>query len=256
MFKKKQQLINGLAISYYLWNAKRRQPLNTVVLLHGWRSEAAVWFNAARQLVEQGYQVLALDLPGFGESQNPPANFALNDYAAVLAKLLENLELPRVALVGHSFGARVALKTAVQRPELVERLVLVASGGWRPKQRLGWQLLAKIVKPVFSLPVLRSARRKIYQLLGAEDYLARPELRQVFLNILKEDTLELAASVSQPTLVIWGEKDSTVPVSFGQQLQQKIKDAQLEVLPTAGHFVFLDKPGEFLQSLITFLHAA
>jgi len=226
--------------------------LGNLILLHGWRCDASIWFSVAEQLTQAGYRVIAVDLPGFGKSQLPPESFTLQDYALTFAQFSAELELGSSVLIGHSFGARVAVKVALTKPEKVSSLILVSSGGWRPGYRLGLQFVAKLLKPIFSLAFLRDLRRKIYQLLGADDYLAKPELKKIFLNIINEDLLAAASAVRQPTLIIWGEKDDTAPIGFARQLQAQIPSAQLRVFPGAGHFVFLDKPQEFIRQVIEF----
>lgn len=251
----KQIVLDNLLVNYYV-TENPSEAAATVVFLHGWRSNSRIWEPIYQNLQGRGFALYGLDLPGFGGSAAPTDPWTLRNYAALVSRFIERLELKNVCLVGHSFGGRVAVKTAAESPQVLEKLVLVDSGGFRPHvvRRGIVMFLAKFLKPAFALPLLRRLRPFVYHILGADDYLATPELKSTFLNVINENVENVAAQVSQPTLIVWGEKDEETPLSFAQALHQKIPHSNIQIFATAGHFSFLDEPEEFSELLIKFIN--
>jgi len=250
----RQVILRGLLVNYYFdESAPSASP--AVVFLHGWRSNALIWKPVTVALVKK-YAVYALDFPGFGGSEVPKEGLHLKEYAQLVAEFIRKLGLRQVCLVGHSFGGRVAIKLAVMEPKLIERLVLVDSGGIRTaeKRRRAIMAFAKILHPVFALPLLRKVRPTIYNFLGAEDYLATPELKETFLNIIEEEPTPYLREVRCKTLIIWGEHDQEAPLAAGRIKERLIPSARLVVFPKSGHFSFLDRPQEFSSELEKFLN--
>ena len=250
----RQIIVRGLLVNYY-YDESAPPASQAVVFLHGWRSNAMIW-RPILESFHSTYRLYAIDFPGFGNSELPRAGLHLKDYSDIVAGFVEKLDLKRVCVVGHSFGGRVAIKLAVNHPALIERMVLVDSGGIRSSEtrRRIITTFAKILHPVFALPLLRTLRPRIYNMLGAADYLATPELRQTFLNIIEEEPTPYLNQVRCSTLIVWGEKDQEAPLSAGQTKAKLIPRARLVVFPMSGHFSFLDRPEEFNQALTGFLN--
>ncbi len=263
--EQKQIVLNKILINYYARESSitgQTRPDSTrqaLVFLHGWRSEGAVWLPIINALVreDQGKKrIYALDLPGFGKSETPPRSFNLGDYSEILVQFIKTLKLDSVCLIGHSFGGRVAIKLAASRPDLVQKLFLADSAGIRKKslKRGLLKAAAKTVKPIFRLPPLQSLRKKIYRLIGAEDYVMTPELKEVFLKTINEDLTPILPKIKQRTLVIWGDQDKETPLKFGRLMVKQIPRAKLEVIKGAGHNSFIDEPDGFLRVLKDFLN--
>ena len=223
-----------------------------VLFLHGWGSESGVIWPLASALAERGFAVAALDLPGFGETEAPPAPWAAGDYAQFVAAAMDELVMPRAHLVGHSFGGSVALLLAAECPRRVEKLALLNSAGVRrkPARALRWRAAA-----------LRSARRGLQQIglngaasqlrewsaarFGSADYqAAQGVMRETLLRVLAEDLTAQATRVQAPTLLLWGEKDEETPPWQGEMLEKALPDAGLYVFPGAGHYAFLERLAE------------
>jgi len=171
-----------------------------------------------------------------------------------LSKILLKFNLAPVILVGHSFGGRISIKLAAQNPELVSKVVLVDSAGFidtsLAKKIKG--SIAKILKPVFKIPGLKALKPKLYNFIGAGDYLATPKLTGSYIKIVREDLSSDMAKIDKPTLIFWGDKDKTTPVSYAKRMNNLIKGSQLEIVP-GGHFSFLDSPLQFQNSLLKFV---
>ncbi|MCL5666384.1 MAG: alpha/beta hydrolase [Patescibacteria group bacterium] len=251
----KQIVVRNLLISYSE-NAGREAGA-ALLFLHGWRSNKEAWNGVVKRLKDLKIERLnyfAIDLPGFGGSEVPKTAWSVGDYAVAVWEFIKKLELENVILVGHSFGGRVAIKLAANNPELIKGLVLADSAGFagsRPKKSL-MATLAKAVKPVFKPQFMQGLRQGIYRKIGAEDYVATPELQQTYVKVINEDLTEDMKKVSIPTLIIWGENDKATPIEFGKRMRQLIAGSKLEVLPNAGHFSFVDQPEEFAKILAVF----
>lgn len=256
---RKQIIIDGLLIRYYT-EGEGKTP---IIFLHGWRSSAAVWHNTIYQLTaireSKTYSLYAIDLPGFGKSEIPKTPFTLHDYAEIVKEFIiaiqsQESRIP-VCIVGHSFGGRIAVKLAAEHPKFVQKLILVGCGGARENSARRTALIAcaKIVKPFFTPRFMHPLRKKIYQALGAEDYLATPELKETYLNIINEPLEPLFPRITTPTVIIWGENDEEAPLEYGKKMARAISHAKLVVIKNAGHFCFLDQPEEFIKVLAPFL---
>ena len=249
-------VLNQQLVNYYYWKPKQPSP-QTIIFLHGWRSSALVWKPVIERVSEQtNFQIYALDFSGFGQSELPKRTFTLLDYSNLLKDFIQKLDLRNVCLVGHSFGGRVAIKLASVNRDFPSKLVLVDSAGFKIRSTRNriFRVLAKIVKPVFRLPGLRGFRAKIYQSLGAEDYVATPQTRETFVNIVNEDLTALLPLIRQETLIFWGENDTVTPLMFALVFKENIKNSQLITIADAGHFCFLDQTEKFTAYLVKFLN--
>src|SRR6185369_2751570 len=154
-----------------------------------------------------------------------------------------------------SFGGRIGIVLATQFPKKLQKLVLVDAAGIRTpiRRRSLIRFLAKLMKPMFALPYMDTVRTRLYHALGAEDYLATPELQETFKLVIEEDLRPLLPDVSQETLLVWGANDTDTPLSFAHTMEEAIPHSRLTVLAGAGHFSFLDAPEAFNRLLIEFL---
>ncbi len=239
--------VQGLRTAYYDSDPENREHKPVVLFLHGWGAPAATY----RLLLEHlsGYcRVVAPDLPGFGETAEPPTPWYVDDYVEWTLAFAEKLELSRVVLMNHSFGGRISIKLLARRPVplTVERAVFMDAAGIRPKRGPGYYAKVysyKAIKQFFSLPGVRriwpDAVENARHRQGSTDYqAASPILRQTMVRCINEDLTPLLPRVEASVLLIWGEKDTATPLADGRRMEQSIPDAGLVVLPDAGHFAF------------------
>jgi pimeloyl-ACP methyl ester carboxylesterase len=250
--KQQQIVLKDLLVTYYTAGESSSKPL---IFLHGWRSNSALWFGIFPKLLEAGYSIFALDFPGFGKSQMPKAAFFLQNYVDIVAEFMQKLDINKATVIGHSHGGRVSIKMAAQTPEKIENLVLVDSGGIKKEtaEKNVKKGLAKMLKPFFAPSFMKPVKNKIYTMMGADDYVATPELQQTFLNVINEDLLPLLSKIKNNTLLLWGENDMDTPVGDGEVMKKNIPHSDLVVLKNAGHYSFLDQPEEFTKYLLEFL---
>jgi pimeloyl-ACP methyl ester carboxylesterase len=251
-----------------------------LLLLHGIANSSETWEPVAPRLCER-FTVIAPDLLGHGESATPRGDYSLGAHAAGARDVLTALGIERATVVGHSLGGGVAMQFAYQFPERCERLVLVSSGGLGREVHL---LLRAAALPGadYVLPAITSAgligvgrraggllRRLRLAPSGDLEILARgfasldnAGSRQAFLHTVRSviepggqrvsahDRLDLAGLL--PSLIVWGEQDSIIPVEHGAAAHDAMPGSRFEVFPDAGHMPHADDPERFAALLIEF----
>ncbi len=233
-----------------------------VVIMHGWgcsRRTVASIEATARSL---GRPVLNVDFPGFGESPEPARVWGTDDYSQAIEALLNHLNIGSDAvLLGHSFGGRVAITIASRRP--VGKVVLVDAAGVKPRRSLKYYLKVYSFKAQKHLLRMLLGRQRAEQRLnrlrakaGSSDYAdASPRMRQILSRVVNEDLTGLMPLIKAPTLLIWGEADTATPLSDAKTMERLIPDAGLVSFAGAGHYSFLDRPGQFAAVLTSFLQS-
>ena len=236
-------------------NAQRARVLDEgsgppVVVLHGWGGRIESMTPVLRCL-NDAHRVVALDLPGFGESPLPAGAWGTPDYAAYVRDVLGSLGIPKAFFVGHSFGAKVSFYVAAVYPELVEKLVLVGSPGLRTPPSVGARVkraAGRAGRAAGRLgPPGRALRAAVYRRVASDDYQNAGELRPILVKVVNEDYRSLLPRVEAPTLLVWGDRDDAAPVAHGHEMEKLIPDAGLVIFEGAGHFAYLDEPDRFCR---------
>lgn len=247
-----QVVVNGLMTSYY-----RTGKGKTVLILPGWADSSASWRDFAAKLSPK-YDVIAIDLPGFGGTQTPKESWGLDEFADFVAGFAAKLKLKPYAIIGHSNGGAIAIKGLSTNQLTAQRLVLLASAGVREQnsgRKGALHLVTKAGKAV-TRPLPDRVRRRIrgtyYQKIGS-DYLVAEHMQESFKKIVNEDVRGNAAKLKLPTLLVYGAKDRATPVRFGELLYQSVKGSTLTVIDDAGHFLHQDKPVEVVELVQGFL---
>lgn len=219
-----------------------------VVVLHGWGGRIESMAPVLTCLRE-GWKVVALDLPGFGESPPPEGVWGTADYAAYVEDVLAGAGVTSAHFVGHSFGAKTALYLAASRKGLVRKLVLVGSSGLRsaPSAKVRLKRLAgSTARLAGGLgPPGRALRQAIYDRIASDDYKQAGAMRAILVKVVNEDLAELLPQVGASTLLVWGTDDDSVPVAHARAMERAIPDAGLVLFEGAGHFAYLDEPDRF-----------
>jgi pimeloyl-ACP methyl ester carboxylesterase len=267
--------VHGRAVSYA--EAGSGQLL---LLIHGMAGTAENW-RAVIEPLARAHTVIAPDFPGHGRSAPGGGDYSLGSLAAGLRDLLLTLGHDRATLVGHSLGGGVAMQFTYQFPEMVERLVLVSSGGLGPEVS---PILRAAALPGADLFIGATAEigQRVGSALGrglgaigmrpnadlaevARGYasLADAERRKAFLATLHAvvgtagqrvaavDRLYLAEAL--PLLIIWGERDPIIPVAHAEEAHRALPNSRLEIFEGAGHLPQLEEPGRFVTALERFL---
>ena len=245
--------IDGIETNYLDLGAESDQ---TVVMLHGWASNCEL-FRASALPVSEKYRVLAPDMPGNGETPEPPFDWHVDDYVDFVIHFIAHFGCKKVILLGHSFGGRVIIKMANRQdlPFEITKIILVDSAGIRPEKTAEQKMKERVVKIGKSLvsksPALLD---KMQSMMGSADYrAASPLMRKVLVNTVNEDLTDLLPGIKASTLLIWGTLDTATPISDAEKMESLIPDAGLARIEGAGHFSFLENPSLYSAILASFL---
>lgn len=250
--------VNGLEINYVLEGEG-----DLVVLLHGWGSNITLFDNLIH-LLSTKYQVLALDMPGFGQSDEPTEIWDVDNYTDFVIDFIKEFSPEKITVLGHSFGGRVIFKMNAREdlPFSIEKIILVDSAGVRPKvstsQKIKQGIFGKTKKILTSDAVTKmfpDLMDNLRNMNGSADYLAAsPLMRQVLVKVVNEDLQHLFPLVTCPALLIWGEIDTATPVSDAKIMESAMKDAGLVVIPGCGHYSFLEGQAMFNRVISSFMN--
>lgn len=230
-----------------------------VLLLHGWGSNISS-FRPLIEFLQQRYKVIALDFPGFGQSDLPKITWDINSYTTFLTEFLNQTSLKKTNIIAHSFGGRIAIKLAVEHPEMINKLILVNSAGIIPRRTKKYYLKVLLAKTgKLAAKILghsgNKIKSRIYKYTGSKDFQKAGPMRNTMLKVINEDMQPLLKKIAAPTLLIWGENDMETPVYMGRVMEKEIKDVGLVILKNAGHYSFLDQFQRFCIISNNFLQA-
>ena len=229
-----------------------------VMVLHGWGGRIESMAPVIRCLTSS-FRVVAIDLPGFGDSPLPRGVWGTPDYATYVKDLTQELEIERAHFVGHSFGAKVSFYLATVYPELVDKLVLVGSPGLRTPPSLGARAkraAGRTARAAGSLgPPGRALQKSVYKRIASTDYQEAGDLRPILVKVVNEDYRQLLPRIKSSTLLVWGSDDDAAPLAHGRQMEELIPDAGLVIFEGAGHFAYLDEPDRFCRVVRHFFGA-
>lgn len=249
--------INGLNINYVCEGEGE-----LVLLLHGWGSNITL-FNSMISLLSSKYKVIAPDMPGFGESDEPTEPWEVDDYVDFILEFLKEFEFDKITLLGHSFGGRVIIKmNSRDLPFEIEKVILVDSAGVKPKKTLKQKIkqrLYKMFKWILTLSIITklfpNALENLRKRNGSADYnAASPIMRQTLVKVVNEDLTELMPNVKCPTLLVWGKNDDATPLSDGELMEKLMPESALVSFENAGHYSFLEQQNRFLRVLASFMN--
>lgn len=250
-------IINNIKTNYIVQGSGE-----TILLLHGWGTNITL-FQPMIAHLSAHHTVYALDLPGFGETSEPPFAWSVNDYADFVFAFLKKMNLTKVMLLGHSNGGRIITKMVTRNPLPIEvpKIIFLGAAGIKPKKTFRQKLKVrtyKIGKSILQLKPIQvlypDALENMRKRSGSADYnAASPLMRQVLVKTVNEDLTHLLPFISSPTLLIWGENDTATPLPDGQKMEQLIKGSGLVTVKNAGHYVFLDQMALVHKVLDSFL---
>jgi pimeloyl-ACP methyl ester carboxylesterase len=251
-----------------------------VVLIHGMLNSSSHWQAVALNLASD-YTVLAPDLIGHGDSAAPRGDYSLGAHAASIRDLTAAIGIDRATIVGHSLGGGVAMQFFYQFPQRVERLVLISSGGLghdvspmlRTAALPGTSALLSAIRPRLLGAIWDAGRRLREREVRAGVYLQaiaralRPlenaPARAAFLQTLRSvidvhgqrvsATDRLYLLETMPTLIVWGERDNTIPIAHGRLAHAAIPGSAFATLPAAAHFPHLEDPDALSETLRDFI---
>ena len=229
-------------------------------MLHGWGASAACWSGIIRALSPY-FRIIAPDFPGCGESDIPEKALTNDDYAEIVSELLEKLDIKDAVFFGHSHGGRVLLKMMARGMISPEKVVLFGSAGVVLPKPLSKRIKIATYKTIKKLLLLPGIRRYSADLLdkarkafGSADYAAANNImRQTMVQVISEDLRHTFKDIKASVLLIWGDQDKDTPLAAAHIMEKSIPDAGLCIIKGAGHYSYIDRPGEVIAILNSFL---
>lgn len=251
----KEIIIDGVKIRYEECGPSDRQP---IIIMHGWGCDHTT-VGFIRDTVKDGLHVFNMDLPGHGQSQEPPATWGVEAFTRLVENFIKTLGLEDPVIVGHSFGGRIGILLSSRNP--VKKLILVDAAGIKPQRSLRYYIKVYTFKGAKKLLPLLLGTHKGQQVIeawrkkaGSADYRqSSPVMRAVMSRCVNEDLKHVMPSIKTPTLLVWGENDTATPLSDARTMERLIPDAGLVSFPGCGHYSFLDNPGGFRAVIREFL---
>lgn len=256
--------INGLNINYI---DEGQGPL--LVMLHGWGSNIDL-FAGVIAFAKSKYHVVAMDMPGFGKSDEPAEPMNVDAFVDFVLAFIKKLypEEKEVIFLGHSMGGRIIIKLAsgihdgrIKADFSIPKVILTDSAGIIPekteaqkKRTKRYHFYKNLIEKSGFLKIDPDALNKLQKKFGSADYAAAsPVMRKSLVMAVNEDLVPYMSSVTQPALLIWGDKDTATPLSDGQRMEKLMPEAGLAVINGAGHYSFLDNPYLYNRILGSFL---
>lgn len=253
------QLSTGVKLHYAEQGDSAAHP---IILLHGYTDS---WFSFSRVMPElaKSYHVFALDQRGHGDSDQPEAGYALADYGADVIAFMDAMGLRSASLVGHSMGSLVARRVALDAPERVARLVLIASANnVRNNEVLELQQAVEMLEDPVPAEFAREFQASTIYRPVPDDFM--DEVVKVSLKLparvwrgamagMLADNLNTLVHLPNRTLILWGDRDTIFSRAEQDALAARFADAVLKVYPETGHALHWERPGQFIQDVESFI---
>lgn len=229
-----------------------------LIILPGWGGTSETWKDFT-DLAKADFDVQVINLPCFGDEPCPDTAWGVEEYADFVKSKIINLK-SKITLMGHSFGGQVASYLLAHNPELADKLILSGPAVFRPKRKLRRVIIGGIAKAgkwIFRLPVLEKfdvEMEKIFrQATGTQDYGNSNGIkRDIFTKVIREDLSETVKKIKTPTMIIWGTKDTYVPVKNAYKLNKLIKNSKLEIIKGGKHGLHIQQPKVLLEKIKNF----
>jgi pimeloyl-ACP methyl ester carboxylesterase len=253
----------------------------TIIFIHGLGSYLRAWEKNIEGL-KDSYRCIAIDLPGYGKSSKKPHSGMMSFYAEVVKNFIDELELKNVVLAGHSMGGQISMMAAINYPESIEELVLLAPAGFEEftdgqKQWFRDVMTLDGVKNTTVEQIQTNLAYNFYNVPDDAGFMITDRIAmrsakdfeaycyavvQSVNGMVDEPVIDMLDQISQPVLIIFGENDNLIPNRFlnpgrtidvAQNGHQKLPNSQLVIIPKSGHFTQFESPQAFNREVKEFL---
>jgi len=242
-----------------------------VLFLQGSGPGASGWLNFrynVQHFVDQGYQVIIPDLPGFGDSDKPDLDYTLDFFAESMMDFANQLDLEKFALVGNSLGGAISLGMSLANPDRISHLMLMGCGGLENievyfQQMEGIQAMTKIPlgSPEFTPAYLKEVLKLIVfnpehitdELIEERFRILKTQNPAVFTRMSIPNITDRLKEINTPILGFWGAQDRFCPISGARTLVEQCPNAEMITLSQCGHWVMIEYAELFNQRCTDFL---
>ncbi|MCB1025095.1 MAG: alpha/beta hydrolase [Acidobacteria bacterium] len=265
--------VDGMEIHYQEFGDPKDPKL---ILIHGYTASTYVWTTTAPKFAKEGFHVIAVDLIGFGFSEKPSwFDYRIASQARMISRLMDHLGIGKATLIGNSYGGAVAAWVTLDYPERVEKLVLVdAVINDEPTSNPVLKVLSvpgigEVLSP-FAIDSKLFLKKRMQDTLDKTSHHLITEKRlETVLRPLKAadahnallttarnwdaNRIEQDAHlIGQPTLVVWGDNDTVIPIKNGEKLYDQILNSRFVVFKDCGHVPQEEKPDMFTELVLEF----
>jgi 4,5:9,10-diseco-3-hydroxy-5,9,17-trioxoandrosta-1(10),2-diene-4-oate hydrolase len=258
---------NGISLHYHESGSGDQ---GTVLFIHGSGPGASGWSNFKGNypfLAERGYRTIVPDTLGYGYSSKPEdGTFSLDDVSAQYKALLDALDVTRVTLVGNSQGGAIAINMALNYPQLVQRLVLMAPGGLETRETyMAMEGIKAMIRVLYKEGVSKETMRRVFALQLHDETKITDEVieerYQIAMtqhkdNIARIHVTNQEARLSEiqcPVLCFWGANDKFCPSSGAAKIASECKSSRTMLISSCGHWVMVEYPKLFNELTLKFL---
>lgn len=248
-FKSIYTQVDGLSIHARASLSTATEPSKPIlVLIHGLLISSRYMMPIAECLADD-YRVFVPDMPGFGQSDNPPHIFSLQELANSVIAWMDALNLPRAIFIGNSLGCQVIVDLAIRYPERVDRLILTAPTVDPYARSMFWQFIRLVMDG--PLEDISLAFPMLIDVFAGGPYRAVKTFRYALADPIQAKLTQVKA----PTLVVRGDCDPVVSQAWVEKATALLPNGQLNILKQAPHCVTFSTPDELASVVRTFLQA-
>ncbi len=269
--------IGGMTIHYRLFEPFKESNGN-IVFIHGFAASTFSWRKNMDYFAEQGYRVVAVDMPGYGFSEKQrPVDHSHKSRSTLVWEILDSISDQQWILVGHSMGGGTVGYMAAMNPEQTEKLVMVDGVFGEFQSSPGRNIVRYLLRfpPLYHLiegmgkavminhkrfeSLLSSAYGMDADSLEVTGYLQPFYIEGSSVAVFEtffsgfDETPPDFKRITMPAFLIWGEHDTWVPVETGHKLNSSLRNSKMEIIPHAGHNPMETHPELFNEILLDFL---
>jgi len=255
--------VDGYRIHYFETLPPAGVSGTPLVLVHGLGARGEDWGNMMPALAAQGFHVYAPDLLGYGRSPKPDVSYSIAMEETVVVEFMQAMHVPRADVGGWSMGGWIAMKLALEHPEMVDRLMVYDSAGIYFPATFGPELFT---------PHDTAGVRKLMAILmpkprAVPEFAARAALRKLQKNawVLNRSTASMLNgrdlldfrlhNIQQPMLIVWGAQDQLIPLSIGEAMHKSVPQSVLDVVEGCGHLAPSQCAKPVVEGTVEFLKA-
>ena len=236
-----------------------------IVLIHGLGGFAERW-STVIPILSKKYRVIAPDLPGYGYSDKPSVDYTPEFFVKFIFDFLDKLGIRETNLIGTSLGGQIVAECAITQSKLIEKIALVSPAGIMKNSTptLDAYSMAALypshdtVKTAYEM-MTGSKNVTAESIEGFIKRMTQPNAKMAFMSTLlalknSPAITDRLSNITSPTLVIWGKKDTMIPVKYANDFVASIKNCQLEIMDNCGHTPHIEDPTKFSQIVLNFLN--